>query len=464
MALDETSEGGEDVDSVAVRQRRLEDTTLGPIRKTSKIYFTWVAFLLMIIAWGIYAYTVQLRDGLIVTGMRDRISWGFYISNFVFFIGISHAGTLISAILRVSKAGWRTPITRMAEFITVVALCCGALFPIIDLGRPDRLLNVIVHGRWQSPIIWDVVAITTYLTASITYLFLPMIPDLALFRDRTSGIRKKLYSLLAIGWTGENTQRNLLTKALAVMMILIIPIAVSVHTVVSWIFAMNLRVGWNSTIFGAFFVAGAIFSGVATLIIVMAILRKVYHLEEYITEKHFIYLGYLLGAFALIMIYGNLSEYIVTGYKMEAGEEFHFRELFLDQFAGFWWYYVIGGLVVPPLLILIPWTRNIWGIVVAAFLVDVAMWFERYFIVVAALRVPLMPYEPRNYGPTWIEWSIITASFALFALLITVFIKIFPIIAVWEVAEQIEEEHAPAVAPAPGVQPRLAGEPAGGGA
>jgi len=293
-----------------------------------------------------------------------------------------------------------------------------------------------------------------------------MIPDLAMFRDHTTGIRKKLYTLLSIGWNGEKQQRTLLATALAVMMILIIPIAVSVHTVVSWIFAMEMRVSWNSTVFGAFFVAGAIFSGVATLIIVMAILRKVYHLEEYITEKHFIYLGYLLGAFALIMIYGNLSEYVTTGYKMEAGEEFHFRELFLNQFAGFWWYYVIGGLVVPPLLILIPWTRNIWGIVVAAVLIDIAMWFERYFIVVAALRVPLMPYDARNYGPTWVEWSIITGSFALFALLITIFIKIFPIIAVWEVAEQMEEEgeHAPAVTPAAPARPRLAGEPAGGGA
>jgi Ni/Fe-hydrogenase subunit HybB-like protein len=456
------------VEAVAVRQRRLEDTTLAPIRGTSALYWVWLAFLVAVVGWGFYAWIYQVRHGLIVTGMRDRISWGFYISNFIFFIGISHAGTLISAILRVSKANWRTPVTRMAEFITVVALCVGGLFPVIDLGRPDRVLNVVIHGRWQSPIIWDVIAITTYLTASVTYLFLPMIPDLALFRDRTSGFRKRLYTILSIGWIGEKSQWKMLATALAVMMILIIPIAVSVHTVVSWIFAMNLRVGWNSTIFGAFFVAGAIFSGVATLIIVMAILRKVYHLEEYITEKHFVYLGYLLGAFALIMIYGNLSEYITTGYKMEAGEEFHFRELFLNQFAGFWWYYIIGGLVVPPLLILIPWTRNIWGIVVAAFIVDVAMWFERYFIVVAALRVPLMPYEPRNYGPSWVEWSIITASFALFALLITIFIKIFPIIAVWEVAEQMEGEgeHAPAAAPAPATaaRPKLAGEPAGGGA
>jgi len=438
------------MEAIGPWRQRLEDTTYAPIEHTSKVYWAWLAFLLAVISWGGYAYYVQLRDGLIVTGMRDRISWGFYISNFVFFIGISHAGTLISAILRVSKAGWRTPVTRMAEFITVVALCCGAIFPIIDLGRPDRLQNVILYGRWQSPIIWDVVAITTYLTASITYLGLPMIPDLAIFRDRTTGWRKWLYSVLAVGWIGNTRQRSMLATIIATMMILIIPIAVSVHTVVSWIFAMNLRVGWNSTIFGAFFVAGAIFSGVATLVIVMAILRKIYHLEEYILEKHFIYLGYLLAAMALIMIYGNLSEYITTGYKLEAGEEFHFRELFLGQFAGYYWYYFIGGLVIPPLLILMPWTRNIWGVVVAAFLIDVAMWIERYFIVVATLRVPLMPYEPRNYGPTWVEWSIIAASFALFGLLITIFVKVFPLLAIWEITEQREAAmESPAALPAP---------------
>jgi molybdopterin-containing oxidoreductase family membrane subunit len=349
--MDRAGERIEDVEALGPWRRRLEDTTLAPLRRTSKGYYLLVTALLAIIGWGAYAYSVQLRDGLVVTGMRDRISWGFYITNFVFFIGISHAGTLISAILRVSKANWRTPVTRMAEFITVVALCVGALFPIIDLGRPDRIGNVILYGRWQSPIVWDLVSITTYLTASITYLFLPMIPDVALFRDRLAGRtatwRRRLYQLLSIGWTGSGEQRRLLGGAITVMMILIIPIAVSVHTVVSWIFAMTLRVAWNSTIFGAFFVAGAIFSGIATLIIVMAILRKVYHLEEYITERHFVYLGYLMAAFTLIMIYGNLSEYVTTGYKLEAGEEFHFRQLFLGQFAGFYWYYLVGGMVIP---------------------------------------------------------------------------------------------------------------------
>jgi molybdopterin-containing oxidoreductase family membrane subunit len=224
---------------------------------------------------------------------------------------------------------------------------------------------------------------------------------------------------------------------------------------------MTLRVPWNSTIFGAFFVAGAIFSGVAMLIILMAVLRKVYHLEEYITEKHFVYLGYLLAAFSLIMIYGNISEFLVTGYKLEAGEEFHFRQLFLGQFAGFYWFYLLGGLVLPGVLILLPWTRNIPGVVAAATLVVVAMWVERYFIVVAGMRVPLMPYEPSNYSPTWVELSVMAAGFALFALLITLFVKVFPIIAVWEVAE--DEERAE-ISPATGrVAPGAAMEPAGGG-
>jgi len=454
------------MEEVATRRARLEQTALAPVLKTSRRYYVWVGFLLAVIAWGAYAYSVQLREGLVVTGMRDRISWGLYITTFVFFIGISHAGTLISAILRVTQAKWRTPVTRMAEFITVVALICGAMFVLVDLGRPDRALNVVLHGRWQSPIIWDMVSITTYLTASIIYLGLPMVPDLALFRDRLAGRapawRVWVYRVGAVGWQGSASQKRSLAAAIGVLMILIIPIAVSVHTVVSWIFAMTLRVPWDSTIFGAFFVAGAIYSGIAMLIIVMAVLRKTYHLEEYITEKHFVYLGIMLASFAAIMMYGNISEYATAGYKLAEGEEFHFRQLFLEQFAGFFWYYFVGGLVLPALLVLFPWTRNIAGIVLASGLAVVAMWVERYFIVVAGLRVPLLSYEPSNYAPTWIELSVVAAGFALFALLITVFVKIFPIIAVWEVAEDLEmaeaspaDEHIPlegALLPAGGSQ------------
>lgn len=420
----------------------LEETVLAPSRHTTRWYYLFVGFLLAVIGWALYAYSVQVRDGLVVTGMRDRISWGLYITMFVFFIGISHAGTLISAILRVSNATWRTPVTRMAEFITAVALTTGALFVILDLGRPDRLFNVLIYGRWQSPIVWDVVAVSTYLTASVFYLYLPMVPDLAFFRDRFSAgasrLRNWLYRTLAINWRGEPDQERHLGRAISIMMILIIPIAVSVHTVVSWIFAMTLREAWNSTIFGFFFVAGAIFSGIATLIIVMAILRRVYRLEAFITEKHFLYLGYLMAAMAGVMIYANISEYVTTGFKFEEGEEFLFRQLFVEEFAPFFWFYFIGGLILPVAMAFIKAFRTIPGIVVAAVLVDIGMWIERYFIVVTGLRAPLMPYEPASYAPTWVEWSITAGGFAFFTLLIALFVKFFPILAVWEMVEERE--------------------------
>jgi len=443
------------MESVTDYRRRLEEATVRPALVTSRGYWILIGGLLAVMAWGVYAWLHQVDDGLIVTGMRDRIAWGLYVSVFVFFIGISHAGTLISAILRVAHAGWRAPITRIAEFITVVALVCGASMILVDMGRPDRLWHVLVHGRWQSPILWDVIAISTYLTASLVYLYMPMVPDLALFRDRLAGRvgrwRARLYEVLAIGWQGRPEQRKPLVRSISIMMILIIPIAVSVHTVVSWIFGMTLRVGWNTTIFGMLFVAGAIFSGIATLIIVMAVLRRTYHLEEYITEKHFVNLGYLLAAFTLIMMYINASEYLTTGFKLEEGEEFLFRELFLGKFSTLYWFYFFGGLALPGLIILFKKTRTIAGVVVAAVLVDVAMFAERYFIVVSGQRVPLMPYEPFDYFPSWVEWSIFAAGVAFFVLFIAVFVKVFPIMAVWEIVEEREEagEIGPDVATVP---------------
>ena len=421
---------------------RLEQTTLEPARTTTRGYYYLVGGLLAVIGWALYAYYVQITDGLVVTGMRDRISWGLYITLFVFFIGISHAGTLISAILRVSNATWRTPVTRMAEFITAVALVTGALFVVVDLGRPDRLFNVLIHGRWQSPIVWDVIAITTYLTASLVYLYLPMIPDLAFFRERLTGRvprwKSWLYRKLAIRWQDTDTQKRKLHVSISIMMILIIPIAVSVHTVVSWIFAMTLREAWNSAIFGFFFVAGAIFSGIATLIIMMAILRKVYRLEEFVTLKHFRYLGFLMAAMAAVMLYANVSEYVTSGFKLEEGAAFIFRQLFVEEFAPYFWFYLIAGLIIPIAMMFTPALRTVGGIVAAAVLVDLAMFVERYFIVVTGLRAPLLAYEPANYAPTWVEWSIAAGGFAFFALLVTLFVKVFPIMAVYEMKEERE--------------------------
>lgn len=429
------------------RHERLDRAILTPLTRIPTGYILWIVFLMSIVGWGIYAYLTQLSNGLIATAMRDKIMWGLYISNFVFFIGISHAGTLVSAILRVSHAPWRTPITRLAEFITVVALVIGASMPLIDMGRPDRVLNLFIFGRWQSPLIWDVLAITTYLTGSLIYLYLPLIPDLALCRDsishKVSPVKRWFYSTLSLGWTGTPGQHRKLGKAIGIMMVIIIPVAVSVHTVVSWIFAMTLRAGWNSTVFGIYFVAGAIFSGIATIILVMAALRKLYHLEEFLTDKHFRYLGYLMGAFSIMMIYFSLSQHVTAGYKLAEGEGFLLAQLFTGPYSLMFWGYAIGGLLVPLFLVFLPWTRNIIGIVIAAVLVDVTMWIERFLIVVPTLRVPLMPYEPANYSPSWVEWSITAAAFALFMLIISVFTRLFPVISVWEVKEQEEREAVP---------------------
>ncbi len=431
------------------RKEDLERTVLRPLTRTGKGYYLVVGVLVLVVLWALYAYSTQLRDGLIVTGMRDRIMWGFYITLFVFFIGISHAGTLISAILRVVKAQWRLPVTRMAEFITVVALVVGGLMILLDMGRPDRLHYLVLYGRWQSPILWDVLAITTYLTGSIIYLYLPLIPDFALCRDRLGNTapawKRLLYQFASLGWQGTQRQQKYLRIAMGFMMVLIIPVAVSVHTVVSWIFAMTLRDPWNSTVFGAYFVAGAIFSGIAAIILLMAILRKAFHLEAYIAEKHFINLGYMLGGFTLIMMYFNLSEYAVTGFKMAGETSFHFLQLFAGEYAPFFWFYAIGGMVVPGLIILFPQTRTFKGVLLAAVLVLVGMWMERFIIVVAGLRVPLMPYEPSWYVPTWVEWSLMAGAFALFGLIVAILSKIFPMISIWEVAEQFEEKEATGV-------------------
>lgn len=425
---------------------RLITTVLRPLTHTGNTYRIVVLVLFAVVCWGAYAYSVQLRKGLIVTDMRDHIVWGLYIANFVFFIGISHAGTLISAILRVTHAEWRTPITRMAEFITVVALSVGALFPLIDLARPDRVANIIVYGRWQSPIVWDILAISTYLTGSLIYLYLPMIPDLAMVRDRLSAsmspLKRGFYRLLSIGWRGTSAQERYSSRGIGIMAVLIIPIAISVHTVVSFIFAMNLRTGWDSTVFGIYFVGGAIFSGLATLILVMAILRRAFHLGEYLTDKQFLYLGYMLGTFAGIMVYFNALELLVPGFKMEGSELFLFRERFIGEYATLYWMYLVGGLMIPGLIILIPRTRTFWGIIAAAILVNIGMWLERFLIVVPVLRVPLMAHEPASYSPTWVEWSIMAGAFAAFGLLIAVFAKIFPVLSIWEIKEQLVSEQS----------------------
>ncbi len=434
---------------------RLERTVLSPLTHTSRAYYAFVLFLAAVVAWGMYAFIIQFRYGLMVTGMRDQVFWGLYLVNFVFFIGISHAGTLISAILRVTHAGWRTPVTRMAEMITVVAISIGALMPIIDLGRPDRVWHIIAFGRFQSPLLWDIISITSYLTGSLIYLYLPLIPDLALMRDKltqgSSPIKRKIYTFLAVGWKNTPEQHHRLEKAIGLMAVTIIPIAISVHTVVSFVFSMTLRPGWDSTVFGIYFVIGAIFSGIATILIVMALFRKLYHLEEYLTEKHFRYLGYLLLASLAMYFYLTVSEYITTGYKLAGEHKDLFEVLMLGSNGIAFWAFVVLGMVIPAIMLIFKFKflSTIPKLVIAAVLINISMWIKRFVILIPTLKVPLMPFEFGSYTPTWVEWSITAAAFAAFILIFTIFAKVLPLISIWEVAGEKEEETVPARQVAP---------------
>ena len=412
-----------------------EEILLAPIEKTGPGFYWAVAILSLFILWGAVAYAVQFYAGLGVTGLHQPVGWGFYVTNFVFFIGISHAGTLISAILRLSKAEWRRPITRMAEVITVMVLFIGGGQILVDLGRPDRMMNVLLYGRYQSPLLWDATSISAYLMASMTYLYLPMIPDIAILRDRLGGKRKLFYSVLALGWTGTEQQQQVLNRAIAIMAVLVIPIAVSVHSVVSFVFSMTLQPMWHSTIFGPYFVVGAIFSGIAALIVAMIIFRKAYGLEPFLKPIHFRYLGQLLLVMSLLWFYFTFAEYLTGYYGAEPEEMKVFWAKFTGPFWPFFWGMVLCNFVIPISCLARLAQRTIGKVLTASLAVIVGMWLERFIIIVPTLSLPRLPFSEGVYWPTWVEWGETAGSFGLFALFYLLFTKFFPIISIWEIRE-----------------------------
>ncbi|MHA2365748.1 MAG: NrfD/PsrC family molybdoenzyme membrane anchor subunit [Candidatus Hodarchaeales archaeon] len=411
--------------------------------KITRVYIVTSVILLLISLIGLYAYSIQLQKGLIVTGMSDRVFYGYYVINFVFFIGISHAGMLISALLRVLNVEWRKPITRMAEGITVFSLLIGTSMILIDMGRIERMFNVIFNMNISSPIVWDFLAIFTYLLGSILFLYLTLIPDLAILRDRITDKREikfKFYNLLALRWNGTPNQTKLLEQGISIMTLIIIPIAIAVHTAVSWIFSMTWRPGWHSTIFGPYFVVGAVFSGIATILIAMAIFRKFYNLDDFITEEHFQKLSLLLLVFALLYLYFTISEYLTIGYTNWKEDASILGEIFYGQFAWIFWTFFIAGLMIPIMLLIIPRTRTIKGIVFASILVNFGMWLKRYIIIIPTASAPIISGDWVVYTPTWVELVITITGFVILVFLMGVFSKVFPIISIWEVYESNEKE------------------------
>jgi Ni/Fe-hydrogenase subunit HybB-like protein len=447
-------------------QERLEERLLQPLTHTSRAWFIWTSSLLALIALGLGAYAGQLKNGLAVTGMGDTVVWGFYISNFVFFSGVGMAGTFISGVLRMTGAEWRRPLTRFSELTTVAALTMCAIMPAIDMGRPDRLWHILRYGRLESPLVWDVMVIPTYLAASILYLYLFLIPDSAFLRDRlgptVSRGRRRLYSALALGWQGLPEQRKKLNLSGNIMMVIIIPIAVATHSVVSWIFGLTYRSGWDSTIFAPYFVVGALYSGTAMLITLMYIFRRVYGLEEYLTLRHFRLLATLLVVFGLTYIYFTFAEYLSVGYKLENADNAVLQELFFGRYAALVWGGFIGGQLLPVALAAIPRTRTLEILFVASVLANIGMWIKRVVIVVPSLSEPLLPYGWGVYTPTVVEVVITIASFAGFALIITLFAKFFPIISIEEMAEGWGPDAEELKVASPGAMGSVAYEPGGG--
>jgi Ni/Fe-hydrogenase subunit HybB-like protein len=335
----------------------------------------------------------------------------------------------------------------LAEATAVVALLVGAVYPIIDLGRPDRIGNLIRYGQVGSPVVWDVVAISTYLVASLVFLYLPLLPDLAICRDelgtRRGRVRGWLYRVFALGWQGTDRQERALGRSVAIMAVLIIPLAVSAHSVLAWLFAVTARGGWHSTIFAPLFVLGAMFSGVATVILVVAGFRKAYHLEEHITEKHFRYLSQLMLALGLGYLYFMVSEYLTEGYLQAESSGPLLGALFTGQYAGVFWSFLVAGILLPLALVALSGRFTVPRVTLAALLVIAGMWLKRFLVVVPGMAEPLMPWDWGRYNPTWVELTITIGSIAAIPLLLMLFFRFVPIMSVHEMEEvetELEEE------------------------
>ena len=418
------------------------------LERPGKTWTAWFVFFLILFAIGMVGLYTQLTGGHIVTGMRDNVVWGIYIVNFIFFMGISYAGALISGVLHLLKTSWRKPIIRIAELITVVSLMIGPVFILFCVGRFERIPFLIIHPRIQSPIMWDVIAISTDLIGCFIFLYLSFLEDLALLRDHAVRLkmeswRQKLYKFLALGYTGDPVQRKLLNSARNIMAAMIIAIAIIVYSVLAWIFGVTLQPGWHSTIFGPYFVIAAVFSGTGVLIILMWVFRRVYHLENYIKRQHFVNVGILLFIVGAFYGYFTFSDYLTKWYGSVRMDKLLIDKLFLD----YYWLFIFSnyvGVVLPMIIIAFPRLRTINNITFGALITILALWVNRYLIVVPTLETPYMPIQDTRlewirYSGTWVEWSLSLAGVAVFCMLFMIASKLVPIIAVSEMTEK--EEH-----------------------
>ncbi len=413
-------------------------------RKFGKAGVIWTWTLIIISVIGIIAYIDQIIKGQVVTNMNDYALWGIYISNFVFFVATSFVGTVTVAVLRLTNNSWRTPIVRIAEIISLASIIMAGITIMIDMGRPDRLLYLFIHGRMQSPIIWDVIIIPTYIVISLLLLYFPLLPDLAILKKHFNKTKPKLskwYGKLSLNWTGSDAQKKIQLKSIQIIAILIIPAGFMLQTIDAWLFSTLFRVGWDSTNMGAYFISGASVAGVSALVTVVYVIRRAYKLENYITDYHFDKLGKFLVLTCLIYLYFNINEYLMPEFTSKKEEITHMNVLVSGEYAPLFWFVIIGGLIVPILVLLFKKGRKPLPMFWIGLLVVVGSWWKRYLIVTPTLLHPFLPIQGvpeswRHYFPSVHEWLITVATLAMALLIITILVRYLPVIPIQRTADE----------------------------
>ena len=415
--------------------------TLGTAGRGYMMLLFGAVFLFLV---GVVTFVLLLKDGLGLAGYNPPAFWSVYITTFVFWIGIGHAGTLISAILFLFRSPWRTAVYRATEAMTVFAVMTAGLFPIIHIGRQWFFYWLLPYpnARWlwpnfKSPLVWDVFAISTYLTVSTTFLCVGLVPDIAAARDLMRGWRAKVYGVFSLGWRGTDNQWRHYSRAYLYLAALATPLVLSVHSVVSWDFAMSIVPGWHGTIFAPYFVAGAIYSGVGMVLTLMIPLRKALKLEHMITDYHFDNLSKLILLTGSILFYAYAMEYFIGWYS---GNPFEQTAFWRRAFGPMWW----GGwtmIICNAFVSQLMWFRkirtNLTALFVISIFINIGMWFERYVIITSSLANDFLPWAWSQMRPTWADWGILAGSFGWFGMWFLLFARTFPVVAIQELKEQI---------------------------
>jgi molybdopterin-containing oxidoreductase family membrane subunit len=407
-----------------------------------KAYFGILFFLLSVVGIGVTAWAYQIFRGMGVTGLNNPVGWGVYITDFVFWVGIAHSGTLISAILYLFRARWRTSIYRSAEAMTVFAVLTAGLFPLIHLGRVWLFYWLFPYPNqrflwpnFRSPLILDVLAVSTYLTVSSVFFFIGLLPDIAAARDQATGWRKKVYAVLSLGWKGTHRLWHHYGAAYLFFAALATPLVISVHSVVSWDFALSIIPGWHSTIFAPYFVAGAIHSGLAMVLTILIPLRKIFKVEKLITLDNLEAMAKMIILTGLIVGYAYATEFFIAWYSGNQYEYEIFRWRATGDYAAEYWIMVVFNSLIPLLFFVKRIRRSVAWLFALGILINIGMWFERYVIIVTSLAHDFLPYAWGHYKPSLVEFAITLGSFGWFFLLFFSFAKFLPAISIAETKE-----------------------------